>query len=249
MKYLGFSAKILSRLIKKTYRLFKSVPAYVMGTITHVSTTDSVAALTFDDGPDPFFTPRFLDILKKYNAHATFFMIGEAAERYPDLVQKIAQGGHAIGNHSWDHPSFPSITGRERRKQIRASAKAVAPFGQKLFRPPYGHQTVASRIDAILLRYKVIAWDMNACDWEKHDAQWMANRLINRLKPGSIILLHDALWDIMEKDAKDRVPVLEALDIFLEKVSRQFRFVTIPELLRRGRVQKQNWYVKDHNDW
>ncbi|QII12845.1 putative oligosaccharide deacetylase [Candidatus Kuenenia stuttgartiensis] len=249
MKGQEFIAGTMFRLIRKMYRIWKSIPMHVMGTITHVSTSDMVAALTFDDGPDPVFTPLLLVILEKYNVHATFFMIGKAAEQHPDLVQKIAQGGHAIGNHSWDHPSFPSITGRERRKQIRASAKAVAPYGQKLFRPPYGHQTVASRIDAILLRYKVIAWDMNACDWEKHDAQWMANRLINRLKPGSIILLHDTLWDIMEKDAKDRVPVLEALDIFLEKVSRQFRFVTIPELLRRGRVQKQNWYVKDHNDW
>ena len=232
------------RLLRKMYRILKSIPAHAIGTITHVSTPDPVAALTFDDGPDPFFTPRFLDILKKYNAHATFFMIGEAAECYPDLVQKVAQGGHAIGNHSWDHPSFLSITGKERRRQIRACAKAVAPFGQKLFRPPYGQQTVASRIDALLLRYKVITWNMKAFDWEKHDAHWILDKLLSHLKPGSIILLHDTLWGIREEEVKDRVSVLEALDMFLEKMSSQFRFVTIPELLKEGRAQKQNLYMK-----
>lgn len=237
-------------MIKKIYRLFKSIPVHVMGTITHVSTQKPVVAITFDDGPDPIFTPRLLDVLEKYNAHATFFMIGKNAERCPELVQKVARAGHAIGNHSWNHPSFPSISGKERRNQFRMCQNAISPYGEKMFRPPKGHQTIASRLDALLLRYKVITWNVQVRDWEKHDAQWMANSLTSHLKPGSIILLHDALWgDIIEEGAEDRAPMLEALDMFLAKVGSQFRFVTIPELLMYGRAQKRNWYVKDHNDW
>jgi peptidoglycan/xylan/chitin deacetylase (PgdA/CDA1 family) len=76
-----------------------------VSTITHVSTNEPLAALTFDDGPDPLYTPRVLEILQKHRAQATFFMVGQTALRHPDLVQLVARGGHAIGNHSWDHPS------------------------------------------------------------------------------------------------------------------------------------------------
>jgi len=121
----------------------------ILGAITHVATPDPVAALTFDDGPNPKFTPCLLDILEKHKARATFFMLGENAQRYPQLVQRVARAGHAIGNHSWNHPEFPSITGRERRAQIRRCAKAIAPHGQRLFRPPYGYQNIASCIDLL----------------------------------------------------------------------------------------------------
>src|SRR5690242_18370490 len=104
-------------LLRTTYRRLKSIPLFVFGTITHVSTSKPAVALTFDDGPDPVFTPRLLDILQQHHAKATFFMVGQAAERHPDIVKKVAAAGHAIGNLSWDHPSFPLLTGRERRDQ------------------------------------------------------------------------------------------------------------------------------------
>src|SRR3990172_5069992 len=118
--------------VREVHRLFprlsNAVMRRVLGTVTHVSTHASVVALTFDDGPHPEFTPRLLDILDKHQAQATFFMIGAAAQRYPDLVRRAAQAEHAIGNHSWDHPSFPLITGRERRAQMRACAQAITPY-------------------------------------------------------------------------------------------------------------------------
>ena len=122
----------------------------IVGTITHVKTEEAVVALTFDDGPHPEFTPRLLEILEKHHARATFFLVGESAKKYPELVKRIAKAGHSIGNHSWDHPSFPLITGRDRRWQLRACEEAIAPYGQKLFRPPFGNQTIASRLDAFL---------------------------------------------------------------------------------------------------
>jgi len=237
---------IYSRAIHK---LISLTLGNVMGTITHVSTNDNVAALTFDDGPHPEFTPCVLDLLKKYDAHATFFMIGKAAERHPDLVKKVAENGNAIGIHSWDHPSFPSITSRERRKQILACSNAVAPYGCRLFRPPFAHQTLMSRIDALILRHKVIAYNVHALDWERRDAAWIAGELEKKTVRGSIILLHDSLWSVSVDGAQDRFPMLSGLDMFLTKVKGQFRFVTIPELLKLGRPQRRNWYVRNHDDW
>src|SRR6478735_7834989 len=80
------------------------------GVITHVDTTEAVVALTFDDGPHPQWTPRLLDLLDRHGAKATFFMVGEMAMRHPDLVDRVISAGHAIGNHSWNHPSFPAVT-------------------------------------------------------------------------------------------------------------------------------------------
>jgi len=228
--------------IKILRSLFKAAMRRGMGTITHVSTHDPVVALTFDDGPHYEFTPRLLDVLERHQAHATFFMIGEAAQRYPDLVRQVAQAGHAIGNHSWDHPSFPLISSRERRAQIRACEKAIAPHGQRLFRPPYGHQSVASRLDAMWLGYQVVTWNLHAYDWLDHNAHWMVNRLVNQVKPGSVILLHNALYHTTEERYADREPMLEAVDMFLEQLGGHFRFVTVPELFRHGRPQRQNWY-------
>ena len=231
------------------HRLYNALLRRGIGTITHVSTQEPVAALTFDDGPHTEVTPRLLDILDKYQARATFFMVGEAAQRYPDLVRRVAEAGHAIGNHSWDHSSLPLLSGKERRAQIRACEKAIAPYGQRLFRPPYGHQSVTSRLDALWLGYQVIAWNVTASDWRDHDANWMTDRLVNEIKPGSIILFHDALYTYVEKRYTDREPTLRAVNLLLERLGENFRFVTIPDLLRSGEPQRRNWYQEADLDW
>jgi peptidoglycan/xylan/chitin deacetylase (PgdA/CDA1 family) len=112
--------------------------------------------------PIRFARPVFLMSCKRHNAKATFFMVGQAAARHPDIVEKVAGGGHVIGNHSWDHPSFPLITGRERRAQIQAREKAIAPYGQRLFRPPYGDQSLLSCLEAMWLGYQVIMYSVTA---------------------------------------------------------------------------------------
>ena len=217
------------------------VPFIGIGTITNVFTSGPVAALTFDDGPDPVFTPRLLDVLQKHRAKATFFMVGKAAERHPDIVKDVAVAGHVIGNHSWDHPSFPLITGRERRAQIRACEKAIAPYGQKLFRPPYGDQNLLSRLEAMWLGYQVIMYSVTAVDWLDHDADWMKNRVMSRIQKGSIILFHDSLFQHGDNRYADRESMLSALDMLLKELSGRFTFVTIPELMRQGRPQRKYW--------
>ncbi len=231
-------------LLKILHRILGMATRNCLGTITHVATQDSVAALTFDDGPHPEFTRRLLDILDKYQARATFFMIGKAAQCHPELVKQIAYAGHAIGNHSFDHPSFPYISGRQRRAQIRICAKTIYPYGLKLFRPPYGHQSLASRLDALWLGYEVITWSIIAQDWLERDAQWMANRIMGKIQPGSVILFHDALYDAIDKRYADRGSTLQAVDLLLKQLQGCYRFITIPELLKLGRPQRQHWFQK-----
>jgi peptidoglycan-N-acetylglucosamine deacetylase len=220
--------------------------ADVPGTITSVTTRDPVVALTFDDGPHPEYTPRLLDILQRYQASATFFMIGEVAQKHPELVQRVAQAGHAIGNHSWDHRFFPSLPGRIRREQIRKCEQVLAQYGQRLFRPPYGAQSLASRFDVLWLRYKVVTWNLEAKDWREDNPKSMADRLVQGIRPGSIVLLHDAIYRSNQTVPQyNREPMLIALTSTLEQLSGRFRFVTIPELLRHGKPRWRNFNIQD----
>lgn len=224
-----------------------------LGSLCHVVTKVPVAALTFDDGPHPQYTPRLLDILERHKARGTFFMVGEAAQNHLDLVQRIGEAGHALGVHSWDHSSFPHLTSRERRKQMRDCQEVLAPYGQRLFRPPYGEQTIASRLDAFRLGYEVVAWSLDVGDWYETDSSLIASRLVKYIKPGCVVLLHDALFDEgkphlgpkQEREAcVDRTPMLGALDLALDHLHQQIRFVTVPELLRSGIPYREFWFKK-----
>ena len=219
------------RLIRRT---LSAIDQRAMGIITHVITRDAIAALTFDDGPHPHFTPPLLEILAHYQVRATFFMLGEAAQKYPDLVRQVAQAGHIIGNHSWDHPKFPLISRRARRQQLHACERAIAPYGQRLFRPPFGQQNDASRFDAWWLGYQVINWNLDSRDWIDDDAHSIADRLVNQIHSGSIILLHDGLFQPAEKRYANRQPMLEAVTMVLQRLEGRLRFVTIPELIQCG---------------
>lgn len=213
----------------------------VMGTLTRVETREPVMALTFDDGPHPVYTPQLLDILDENSAKATFFMLGAAAERQPRLVKKVADAGHTIGNHSYDHPSFPLIPGRERRKQIRKCERAILPGRHRFFRPPFGDLDTLSDLDVRRLGYSVVTWDVVAEDWLNLPVARMASRMIEKARPGSIILLHDALALSLEEDYCGRNMMHEALNLFLKQLGSDFRFVTVNELLRYGRPVRKVW--------
>ena len=213
---------------------------WLLSVTTHVVTDNPVASLTFDDGPHPEFTPRLLQILKRHGASATFFMIGEKAQRHPDIVRCVAEAGHTIGNHSWSHVSFPPLDGAQRREQIWACAKVIKSCGKRLFRPPYGHLNARSRLDILLSGHKVVGWNVDVRDWERRDAGLIAQDLLGRTQAGSIILLHDSL---AEEDANaDRTVTLEAVQLFLQGIGKRLRFVTVPQLLRQGVQHKQEWY-------
>jgi len=97
-------------------------------------------------------------------------------------------------------------------------------------------------MDAAILGYSIIVWDAHAFDWLDHDADWMAKHMISHIHPGSIITLHDAVHNVIDERYADRSPTIRAVDLLLEEKGREYQFVTVPELLRRGRVNRQTCF-------
>jgi peptidoglycan/xylan/chitin deacetylase (PgdA/CDA1 family) len=224
----------------------------LMGSVESVGTRDPVVALTFDDGPDPATTPLLLDLLEKHGAHATFFVVGEAAAAQPALLDRIHEEGHALANHGWSHLSLPTLARAAQVSELRRCAQVLGARGTKLFRPPYGHQTPASRWWVGRHGYRVVIWSAQVQDWRHQDATRLTGRLRDALSPGAIILLHDAIRvspGVVPPDdlEPDRTHLFTALDRLLTEVGDEFEFVTVPELMSRGRAQWTNWFRFDTN--
>jgi peptidoglycan-N-acetylglucosamine deacetylase len=240
-------AGLASRLIRRGSAMLGRPATFAcrkyLGVITAVATDKPALALTFDDGPHHEYTPALLEILAKYRARATFFMIGELAVQQPEVVRAAARAGHAIANHSWSHLSFPLLTGRERYEQLRRCEAALAPYGEKLFRPPYCHQTAGSRWHTRRSGYDVVGFSVHAEDWLARPSAWMCERLVRQARPGAIVILHDNIYrSVVPAAQHDRKPMLAALDSSLEQLQERFRFVTVPELLRMGSPIREEWH-------
>lgn len=224
-----------------------------LGSLTQVITEAPVAALTFDDGPDPDVTPRLLKLLERHGARGTFFMVGQAAQVQQDLVRRVWAGGHAIGLHAWDHPSFPMLTSRQRYHQIRACEQVLAPYAHRLFRPPHGDQSLLSRFESFLLGYEVVGFSVDSGDWHESDASVVANTVVSALKPGDIVVFHDTLFDkgrpagglkLELKPWVDREAMLKAVEVVLEETRSRFRFVTVPDLMQSGLPYRAFWFKR-----
>lgn len=215
----------------------------VVGAVTHVVTDKPLVALTFDDGPHPEFTPRLLDVLSTYKARATFFMVGRSAERNPELVLQASSKGHVIGNHSWDHRPMTSLEQWRRKQDINAAQESLGAPGLRLFRPPYGIQSFAANLDARKLKFRLVAWTLDVADWADPDAARMSARLIEGIRPGAIVLLHDALYDAAGRAdlQPDRSSMLDALSRTLDRLIESYQFVTVPELMSAGRPVSRLW--------
>ncbi|WP_104166000.1 polysaccharide deacetylase family protein [Arthrobacter sp. SX1312] len=155
--------------------------------------------LTFDDGPSPERTAFVLDVLKQKNVKATFFVQGSNVERYPDLVRRIKAEGHVIGNHSWDHPDFPSISATRQKQQIdrtNAAIRTVTGEAPKLMRFPYGNSTSSATgyLRTIGMSGGVLwRWNVgNPGDFECPGAAGVQKFVMAEAAPGAMILLHDA---------------------------------------------------------
>ena len=199
----------------------------------HGDTHSRQVALTFDDGPNDEYTPRILDILKQYDVKATFFLIGKNVERAPMVARRIAAEGHCIGNHSFDHPDFlfenNLLMDRELLKAEEAILRAAG-VRPRLFRPPYGDEDRRILAEAERLGYVIVEWSVSAGNgWTEIGAQQIINNVVQQVRNGSIILLHDG-----NRLAKDphRVQVIQALPVIIEQLRKKgYSFVTVPELL------------------
>lgn len=191
----------------------------------------------------------FLQLLERHGARGTFFMLGQNAANHPDVVRRVASGGHGIGNHGWDHPEFPAISVAERRRQVLRCAEATAPFGSRLFRPPKSLQSVGSYLTIRALGFEPVLWSAEVEDWRIQETDRMASLLVERIKPGRIVVLHDTLWHPMHPEAADRTGLLQALDKALQALAGAYRFVTVRELMRRGRPVRRRWFVHSDDEW
>lgn len=193
-----------------------------------------VVALTFDDGPDPAYTPAILDILKEYNVPATFFMVGRHVEQYPGLARRIADEGHTLGNHTWSHRSLVPLSVDYTRSEIMRShemIEQVTGVTPKYFRPPRG---VYSAFALDLLRkegYTTVLWNLTSQDWAELPARRIAAQVLNRTGPGSILLFHDS-GNLISAEGGDRINTLRALPRVIEGLQEEgYRFMTIEELV------------------
>jgi peptidoglycan/xylan/chitin deacetylase (PgdA/CDA1 family)/ubiquinone/menaquinone biosynthesis C-methylase UbiE len=151
-------------------------------------------ALTFDDGPDPEVTPRLLELLARQGLTATFFVTGQRAERYPDLIRAILAGGHALGNHSYSHSPFLMLKGHATlRREVASAQRVLREFGivPLAFRPPVG--ITSARLWRVLLENGMFClnFSLRACDRGNRRVAGLARRLLAKVVPGDIILLHD----------------------------------------------------------
>lgn len=153
--------------------------------------------LTFDDGPDPDTTPQILDILKNHYIGAVFFVIGEKAEQHPEIVERIIEEGHTIGNHSYSHHLFMSMFSRNRlRSEIdngQNTIEKITGYTPTLFRPPIGYTNPKYATVLRERKMKCIGWTLRSYDSVAKESEQLAKRLVEKIKPGHIVLLHDNL--------------------------------------------------------
>ena len=154
-------------------------------------------ALTFDDGPSPLYTPRVLDVLRRYHAPATFFVVGYHALQYPDLVRAEARAGMAVGDHSFDHPNYPpfaALTAEQIDTEIvrgRDALRGLAP-PPRLFRPPGGSFSPYVEAAAHRLGLRVTLWSVDPTDWAAGvSSGQIVARVLGAVRPGSIVIMHD----------------------------------------------------------
>ncbi len=182
-------------------------------------------ALTFDDGPSAKLTPKLLDLLAAHHIKATFFLIGENAAQYPDIVAREAKEGHEVANHSWSHPNFNKMSDESVRAQLRKTDDAIkSAIGTSptLLRPPYGNITAHQKkwINQEF-GYKIVLWDVDPLDWRRPGPSVVCNRIVKNTRAGSIVLAHD-----IHPGTIDAMPcVLKELE------AKGFKFVTVSELI------------------
>lgn len=187
-------------------------------------------ALTFDDGPDAYYTPQILGILKQNNIKATFFIVGLRAQSHPDMVRRIISEGHAIGNHTWDHPVLSKLTTDKVKEQVQRTEQLLYNItGSKtaMFRTPYGSTTPQVINEISSLGYKIIDWSVDTRDWAKTPVPQIMDYVSNELYPGGIILKHCS--GSKSSDLSNTVKALPQIISLLK--SRGYSFVMVQDLL------------------
>lgn len=197
-------------------------------------------ALTFDDGPNPYYTTQVLELLKRYNCKATFFVVAEKVVEHPELVKRMVAEGHTIGIHHFTHTNSWFLTPGATKREIDRSLEAIeqsAGVRPRYYRPPYGRLNVFTYHYA--KEYSVVLWSSIFQDWKKQDPEALRRKLLDRLSDGEIYLLHD---DGANSKADIDAPesMIQALKAFLpEALDKGYKCVNLDEHLDRKSIQEQ----------
>ncbi|WP_379151976.1 polysaccharide deacetylase family protein [Paenibacillus sp. sgz5001063] len=188
-------------------------------------------ALTFDDVPDPRFTPQVLDMLRRYHVHATFFIVGSRAEKHPELVARMIREGHAVGNHSYNHPEFGKISINAFRTQIIRTENIIntlAGYKPRLIRPPYGDISEQQLKWAKAHGYKLVNWNVDSLDWKGLSKTQVRNNIITHAGKGAIVLQHGGGG--RGSNLQGTIQALPEVINIMHK--RGYTFVTLPQMLQ-----------------
>ncbi len=196
-------------------------------TYRRVENGEMKIALTFDDGPHPYYTEKILGILEKYHVKATFFFVGQNIGYYPEAAKKVYLSGHEIGNHTFTHKNVNSIAHGELFSELALCDDAIYEIDEyctRLFRPPQGAYDDQVESAARSMDYSIILWSIDTRDWEHRPSEKIAENVINNVKSGDIILMHDYIGK--------NSPTPEALEIIIPKLLELgYKFVSVSELM------------------
>ncbi|KJK34999.1 oligosaccharide deacetylase [Streptomyces variegatus] len=191
--------------------------------LLRVSGRGRTMVLTFDDGPDPRYTPDILDTLAKYDVRAMFFVCGEMVAGSRNLLARMADEGHVVGNHTWSHPLLTRLTRRQIRSQMERTCDAVEDaYGERpeWFRAPYGAWNRAAFQLGAELGMEPLGWTVDTLDWTTPGTRSIANRVERGAAPGVVVLSHDA--------GGDRSQSVRALRRYLPELLDSGYHVTVP---------------------
>lgn len=214
------------------WQLSRSWSFQLMGELhDRVETSEKVVALTFDDGPKPGQTEAILGILKRHEVKASFFMVGQNIERNRELAARVLAEGHQVGNHSYSHHRLifksPSYI-REEIEKTDALLRGLGVEGEIYFRAPHGKKLVVLPWILKQAGRKHITFDAVSMDDQTQDVEQLTSRVMESVRPGSIILFHDG--------GRAKPGTIQAVEIVIGKLREQgYRFVTVSELLALGR--------------
>ncbi|MEK3724396.1 polysaccharide deacetylase family protein [Paenibacillus sp. FSL H8-0034] len=196
------------------------------------SNQKKVVALTFDDGPDSKYTDQILNLLKKQNITATFFVIGEHAAAHKDVMKRIISAGHEIGNHSWSHSDLTKLDERQLEAEIDKTDEIIQSLTNQpttLLRPPYGalSQQVVEYAEK---SHKIVNWSVDSRDWEGISTERILQNIKKEVKPGAIILQHSAGGK--NGNLSNTVQALPQIIAYLKEHG--YQFVTVSNLISQN---------------
>lgn len=222
-KNLIFGVLTFSFILFISLALFISLHKRINRFITspQINLDKPMVALTFDDGPNPKYTPKVLDLLYKNQIHATFFLVGKNFKGNELLIKEMASSGHELGNHTFSHPDLATLDKYNIEREISETEKELKKilpnYSTGYVRPPYGKYT--EEVESSIL-YPLVLWTIDSEDWKHNNSDDIYNNVINNVKDGDIIVFHD-----------DNKATIEALKRIITKLKESdFQFVTVSQL-------------------